>query len=220
MCRSRPRSTRPISARSTSDDPVTFTVDAYPDVTFKGTVEQIRLAPTALNNVVTYTVVIAADNPLGRLLPGMTANVEIVTGEHKDVVVVPNEALRFQPRGPAQAALARDAWSTGSVLPAGERGARLLQKLKDELELSDDELGKIRAALEAEFAAIKNAGPPGTAPAHRGCARAGAHAHRQGAARRAHAGAIQAIRGDGAAAARRTAPGDDVDLQGRRVLAE
>jgi len=149
----------------TSDDPVSFTVDAYPDVTFKGTVEQIRLAPTALNNVVTYTVVIAADNPLGRLLPGMTANVEIVTGEHKDVVVVPSEALRFQPRGPAQAALARDAWSTGSVLaPAGERGARLLQRLKDELELSEDELGKIRAALEAEFAAIKNAGPPGAAP--------------------------------------------------------
>ncbi len=148
----------------TSDDPVSFTVDAYPDMTFEGTVDQIRLAPTALNNVVTYTVVIDADNPLGRLLPGMTANVEIVTGEHKDVVVVPNEALRFQPRGPAQAALARDAWATGSVLPAGERGARLLQKLKDELELSDDELSKIGAALEAEFAAIKNAGPPGTAP--------------------------------------------------------
>jgi HlyD family secretion protein len=148
----------------TSDNPVSFNVDAYPDVTFKGTVEQIRLAPTALNNVVTYTVVIAADNPLGRLLPGMTANVEIVTGEHKDAVVVPNEALRFQPRGPAQAALARDAWSTGSVLPAGERGARLLQKLKDELDLGEDELGRIRAALQAEFAAIQNAGPPGTAP--------------------------------------------------------
>ena len=78
----------------TRDNPVSFTVDAYPDVTFKGEVEQIRLAPVALNNVVTYTVVIDADNPLGRLLPGMTANVEIVTGEHKDVVVVPNEASR------------------------------------------------------------------------------------------------------------------------------
>ena len=66
---------------------VKFTVDAFPDETFKGKVEQIKLAPIALNNVVTYTVVIAADNPLGRLLPGMTANVEIVTGEHKDVVV-------------------------------------------------------------------------------------------------------------------------------------
>jgi len=150
----------------TSDDVVTFTVDAYPDVTFKGTVEQIRLAPSALNNVVTYTVVIAADNPLGRLLPGMTANVEIVTGEHKDVVVVPSEALRFQPRGPAQAALARDAWSTGAVLaPAGERGARLLEKLRVELQLGEEEADKIRAALAAEFAAISNASPPGTAPA-------------------------------------------------------
>jgi HlyD family secretion protein len=131
-------------------------------VTFKGTVEQIRLAPTALNNVVTYTVVIAAENPLGRLLPGMTANVEIITGEHKGVVVVPSEALRFQPRGPAQAALARDAWATGSVLPAGERGARFLAKLKNELDLGEEELGKIRAALEAEFTAIRNAGPPGS----------------------------------------------------------
>ncbi|HTP37539.1 MAG TPA: efflux RND transporter periplasmic adaptor subunit [Methyloceanibacter sp.] len=77
-----------------SDDPVTFTVDAYPDVTFQGKVSQIRLAPTSLNNVVTYTVVIDAENPLGRLLPGMTATVSIITGEHKDVVTVPNEALR------------------------------------------------------------------------------------------------------------------------------
>ena len=150
----------------TGDNAVTFTVDAYPDVTFKGKVEQIRLAPIALNNVVTYTVVIAADNPLGRLLPGMTANVEIVTGEHKDVVVVPNEALRFQPRGPAQAALARDGWSTGAILTrAGDRATRLLERLKDQLELGEEELSKIRVALEAEFAAIKNAGPPGAGAA-------------------------------------------------------
>jgi HlyD family secretion protein len=146
----------------TSDNTVTFTVDAYPDVTFKGKVEQIRLAPTALNNVVTYTVVVDADNPLGRLLPGMTANLEIVTGEHNDVLVVPSEALRFQPRGPVQAALARDGWSTGAVLASvGDRGARLLARLKEQLELSEEELGQIRAALEAEFAAIKNAGAPG-----------------------------------------------------------
>jgi HlyD family secretion protein len=143
-----------------SDNQVSFTVDAYPDVTFKGKVEQIRLAPVALNNVVTYTVVIAADNPFGRLLPGMTANVEIVTGEHKDVIVVPSEALRFQPRGPAQAALARDAWATGSVLASGDRRARLLARLKDELELTEEDLGKINAGLEAEFATIRNAGPP------------------------------------------------------------
>lgn len=148
----------------TSDNTVTFTVDAYPDVTFMGKVEQIRLAPVALNNVVTYTVVIAADNPMGRLLPGMTANVEIVTGEHKQVVVVPNEALRFQPRGAAQAALVRDSWSTGvNPLAVGDRSARLLARLKEQLELGEEELGKIRAALEAEFATIRNASAPGTA---------------------------------------------------------
>src|SRR4029078_9027847 len=86
-----------------SNYPVNFTVDAYPDVTFEGTVERIRLAPVSLQNVVTYTVVIAAGNPLGRLLPGMTANVEIITGEHAGGVVVPNDALRFQPRGAAKA---------------------------------------------------------------------------------------------------------------------
>jgi HlyD family secretion protein len=149
-----------------SDNPVSFTVDAYPDVTFKGHVQQIRLAPTSLNNVVTYTVVIAADNPLGRLLPGMTANVEIVTGEHKDVILVPSEALRFQPRGPAQAALVRDVWSTGAVLASGvDRSALLLERLRQQLELTAEELGQVRAGLEAEFVAIKNAGAPATGSA-------------------------------------------------------
>jgi HlyD family secretion protein len=148
----------------TSANPVSFTVDAYPDVKFDGKVEQIRLAPVSLQNVVTYTVVIAAENPQGRLLPGMTANVEIVTGEHVQVVVVPNEALRFQPVGPA-AALVRDPGQTGAVQVApGDRSARLLDKLKTGLGLSDADLDKVRAGLEAEFTAIKNAGPPGAAP--------------------------------------------------------
>jgi HlyD family secretion protein len=138
---------------------VGFTVEAYPDVTFKGKVEQIRLVPVALNTAVTYTVVIAAENPLGRLLPGMTAKVEIVTGENKDVVVVPSEALAYQPRGPAQAAIARDAWSTGAVLASSnsDRRARLLQRLKEELGLGEEELGQINARLEAEFASFDSA---------------------------------------------------------------
>jgi HlyD family secretion protein len=97
---------------------------------------------------------------MGRLLPGMTANVEIVTGEHKQVVVVPTEALRFQPRGPAQAALVRDSSPTGALQMAADE--RMLARLKDQLELSEVEVGKIKVALEAEFAAIKSAGPPGT----------------------------------------------------------
>jgi HlyD family secretion protein len=140
------------------DNDVTFTVDAYPDVKFNGKVEQVRLAPITLTNVVTYTVVIAADNTLGRLLPGMTANVQIVTGENKQVVVVPTEALRYQPRGLAQAALVRDTWSTSGVNPlATDRRARLLARLKDELDLSEEELAKINAGLEVEFAAIRSA---------------------------------------------------------------
>jgi len=83
----------------TSGNPVSFTVEAYPNAKFGGKVQQIRLASVSLQNVVTYTVVIATENPLGRLLPGMTANVEIVTGEHPNVLTVPNDALRFQPRG-------------------------------------------------------------------------------------------------------------------------
>jgi HlyD family secretion protein len=150
----------------TSNNSVSFTVDAYPDVKFEGKVEQIRLAPVSLQNVVTYTVVIAADNPQGRLLPGMTANVEIVTGEHPGVVVVPNDALRFQPRGPAEA-LIRDNAETGTTQPAsapGDRTARLLDKLKSDLGLTPEEMDKVRAGFETEFAALKSAGPPGMAP--------------------------------------------------------
>ena len=75
-----------------------FTVDAYPDEEFTGSVGQVRLSPTELQNVVTYTVIITAMNPDMKLLPGMTANVEIVTGIRQNVLRVANEALRFRPR--------------------------------------------------------------------------------------------------------------------------
>jgi HlyD family secretion protein len=73
-----------------------FTVDAYPDLTFKGTVHQIRLDPQTVQNVVTYTVVIHVDNPDLKLLPGMTANVTILIQEQKDVLKVPSLALRVR----------------------------------------------------------------------------------------------------------------------------
>jgi HlyD family secretion protein len=150
----------------TSSNAVSFSVDAYPEVKFAGTVEQIRLAPVSLQNVVTYTVVIAAHNPLGRVLPGMTANVEIITGEHRSVVVVPNEALRFQPRGEAEA-LVSDKVRAGSgqgALRSEDRTARLLDRLKIELSLTPEEVEKVRSGVDAEFAALKTAGPPGAAP--------------------------------------------------------
>jgi HlyD family secretion protein len=79
----------------------TFTVDAFPGQTFRGTVVQIRKAPQVVQNVVTYTVVVNVDNTGGRLLPGMTANVRIVTAERENVLKVPNAALRFRPPGEA-----------------------------------------------------------------------------------------------------------------------
>ncbi|MDZ7265271.1 MAG: efflux RND transporter periplasmic adaptor subunit [candidate division KSB1 bacterium] len=76
---------------------VTFTVQAYPDKTFHGTVRQIRLQPTTIQNVVNYTVVIDAANNENLLLPGMTATVDFIVEERKNVLLVPNAALRFQP---------------------------------------------------------------------------------------------------------------------------
>lgn len=76
---------------------VTFTVDAYPDDTFEGTVKQVRLEATTTNNVVTYEVVISAPNADLKLKPGLTANVTIYTQEHSGVLAVANKALRFTP---------------------------------------------------------------------------------------------------------------------------
>lgn len=78
-------------------DRVTFTVDAYPDDTFEGTVKQVRLQATSTNNVVTYEVVISAQNADLKLKPGLTANVTIYTQERTGVLAVANKALRFTP---------------------------------------------------------------------------------------------------------------------------
>lgn len=77
---------------------VTFTVDAYSDDVFSGTVTQVRLNPTTTSNVVTYEVIVEAPNPDHKLIPGLTANLTIYTLELKDVTAVPLKALRFQPQ--------------------------------------------------------------------------------------------------------------------------
>lgn len=76
---------------------VTFTVDAYPDDTFNGSVKQVRQEATTDNNVVTYEVVINAPNADLKLKPGLTANVTIYTAEKTGVTSVPSKALRFTP---------------------------------------------------------------------------------------------------------------------------
>ena len=80
-----------------SGQPVRFTVQAYPNEYFEGRVEQVRLQSTTTENVVNYTVVVSVANPGGRLLPGMTATVDFLTGTATDVLLVPNAALRFRP---------------------------------------------------------------------------------------------------------------------------
>ena len=78
---------------------VTFRVDSFPDRTFRGRVEQVRLQPTVAQNVVTYSAMISVDNPGQILMPGMTATVTVVSQERTDVVRVPAAALRFRPEG-------------------------------------------------------------------------------------------------------------------------
>ncbi|MDR1626955.1 MAG: efflux RND transporter periplasmic adaptor subunit, partial [Spirochaetia bacterium] len=76
---------------------VRFTVEAYPERNFTGQVSQIRKVPVETDNVVNYTVIVTTKNPEGILLPGMTANMEFLVMEKKDVLVVPAAAFRFSP---------------------------------------------------------------------------------------------------------------------------
>lgn len=76
---------------------VRFSVQAYPDENFKGTVRQVRLQSVTQENVVNYTAVVVVDNTSGKLLPGMTATVDFLTGSAKNVLLVPNAALRVRP---------------------------------------------------------------------------------------------------------------------------
>jgi HlyD family secretion protein len=92
---------------------VSFTVDAFPDRQFRGSVSQVRLAATTTNNVVTYPVVVAVDNSDGTLLPGLTVNAEIEVSRRDDVLKVANAALRFKPTDQAAGATAMPAVPRG-----------------------------------------------------------------------------------------------------------
>jgi len=108
--------------------PVRFNVDAFPNRSFQGRVKQIRLNPTTQQNVVTYNVVIAVDNPEQVLLPGMTAYVNIAVANRKDVLRIPNAALRFKPAGEEKAAapaqIANGGPRPAADAPAGDAAGR------------------------------------------------------------------------------------------------
>jgi hypothetical protein len=90
------------------DQPVTFRVDAYPTDTFHGKVQQVRLQPTTVQNVVTYSTVISVPNDELKLKPGMTANVTIEISRKNNVLRIPNAALRFRPSADVFAALKQE----------------------------------------------------------------------------------------------------------------
>ena len=77
---------------------VEYTIDGYPDETFTGKVSQVRISPTTVQNVVTYNVVIIIDNKDLKLIPGMTANVSIITNKKENVLCTDNRALKFSPQ--------------------------------------------------------------------------------------------------------------------------
>ncbi len=101
-------------SRIREGQPVTFTVDAYPEGKFRGVVTQIRNAPVVTQNVVTYVVVVAVDNRDLKLKPGMTANVAIETGRKENVLIIPAAALRFNAKG------AKEGKKPGAATPKRE----------------------------------------------------------------------------------------------------
>ena len=76
---------------------VEYTLDGYADSVFQGKVTEVRIAPTTVSNVVTYTVIVEVDNTDKKMIPGMTANVSIITRKSENVICVPNTALKFTP---------------------------------------------------------------------------------------------------------------------------
>jgi HlyD family secretion protein len=99
----------------------TFTVDAFPGKEFKGAIQQMRLNPTNVQNVVTYNVVFDVDNPEQKLKPGMTANLIITIDERNDVLKVPNSALRFRPQSTGNGS------NNGTAQGSGQRRAQQQQ---------------------------------------------------------------------------------------------
>lgn len=150
---------------------VRFTVDAFPDDTFAGSVAQVRIAGVETSNVVTYTVIIDAPNPARKLLPGMTANAEIILGELRQVLKAPAAALRWRPPGdaepprPPQGPGGFNAGVGGPGMGGGGRGNRerlspdrTVARLDRELDLTSAQEREIRIIVERQFQAMGAAG--------------------------------------------------------------
>jgi len=133
-----------------------FTVDAYPDLQFTGNVEQVRLSPNETNNVVTYTVIVTAKNPDLKLLPGMTAIVEIITGKSENVLRVSNDAIRFKPA--ANSELAKKTSQGGDTKGGGVHrgGSGDLERLAVQLKLDGGKKRAIETDMRDIFSARRS----------------------------------------------------------------
>jgi len=123
-----------------------FTVDAFAGREFHGRVLQVRKAPRVVQNVVTYTVLVSADNSELRLLPGMTANIQIIVDERPNALKVPNAALRFKPNGEdakSPGASRTAAASSGETAQPEER----LKQLTAALRLTESQKNQVRVIL-------------------------------------------------------------------------
>lgn len=145
----------------------TFTVDAFPGQTFDGVIGQVRKAASNVANVVTYVAVVNFSNNDGRLLPGMTANVRVVTDTRESALKVPNAALRVRiagvepaPEAPAAGASAPAALpETPAASAPGAAGTELRNRLVKELQLNatqTEKLDAIFAANRPKFAQLRN----------------------------------------------------------------
>lgn len=128
--------------------PVSFTVNAYPNRTFEGRVNMVRLGAQTIQNVVTYTGVVRVENRDMALLPGMTANIQVVTEDRSNALRVPNAALRFRPPGQAAGPAGAAASPSGSP-QAGRGGARAVTALRERLETELQPTAEQRQAITA-----------------------------------------------------------------------
>jgi HlyD family secretion protein len=144
---------------------VTFTVDSYPGRSYAGVVRQIRKAPKEVSNVVTYTVVAETDNADHSLLPGMTANVQVIVAKRDDALRVANAALRFRPPQddrPEPAASGGNPISAATGFGSGRRrGGALLKRLDEALKLTEAqkaEIGGIIGEMGRKLRGLRRSG--------------------------------------------------------------
>ena len=145
--------------------PASFTVDSFPGRVFSGEVSQVRKAALVVQNVVTYTAIIATKNPDLRLFPGMTANVRIVVDTRENVLKVPNSALRFRPAGapvearettaadqpagaPAPSEDGKGAGKGGGKGRGGGGGEAMRERLVKELGLNAEQQTRLEAIMK------------------------------------------------------------------------